>query len=160
LETPRKGPIRRASAPPRAEAQSRGKDLNPPNRNAAPQASTRWANRGALALELGQAAPIAVADSTERATGLASIVFAALGDRAGGTRFGGPIMPLALDPVRSASILGVQCSCSSVEPRDRACVTYHHRGGSGPVFIPCRHLDSPNRAGRLPIPPQCVRANA
>jgi hypothetical protein len=21
---------------------------------------------------------------------------------------------------------------------------------AGPVFIPCRHLDSPNRAGRLP----------
>jgi ATP-dependent RNA helicase RhlE len=30
---------------------------------------------------------------------------------------------------------------------------------SGPVFIPCRHLDSPNRAGRLPIP-HCVHANA
>src|SRR6516162_2274121 len=48
LETPRKGPIRRASPPPRAEAQSRGRDLNPPNRNAAPQASRRWANRGVL----------------------------------------------------------------------------------------------------------------
>ena len=60
-----------------------------------------------------------MADSTGRATGLASIVFAALGDRAGGTRLARPIMPLALDPVRSASILGVQCSCSLVELRDR-----------------------------------------
>ena len=25
----------------------------------------------------------------------------------------------------------------------------HRRGGSGPVFMPCRHLDSLNRAGRL-----------
>src|SRR5215472_373430 len=53
LETPRDGPMRRASAPPRAEAQSRGKSLNPPNRDAAPQASRRWANRGVLAERLG-----------------------------------------------------------------------------------------------------------
>jgi hypothetical protein len=44
LETPRKGPMRRASAPPRAEAQSSGNSLNPPNRDAAPQASRRSAN--------------------------------------------------------------------------------------------------------------------
>jgi hypothetical protein len=30
---------------------------------------------------------------------------------------------------------------------------------AGPVFIRCRHLDSPNRAGRLPTA-HCVRANA
>ena len=34
-----------------------------------------------------------------------------------------PRMPQALDPGRSASILGVQCSCSLVESRDRACVS-------------------------------------
>src|SRR5262249_44160656 len=53
LETPRNGPMRRASAPPRAEAQSRGKNLNPPNRDAAPQASRRLAKRGVLAERLG-----------------------------------------------------------------------------------------------------------
>jgi hypothetical protein len=53
LETPRSGPMRRASAPPSAEAQSRGKSLNPPNRDAAPQASRRWANRGVPAEKLG-----------------------------------------------------------------------------------------------------------
>src|SRR6516225_10774697 len=74
LETPRNGPMRRASAPPRAEAQSRGKNLNPANREAAARASRRSANRGALAVGLGQAAPIAVADSTRRATGLADII--------------------------------------------------------------------------------------
>ena len=52
-ETPRKGPMRRASTPPRAEAQSKGKNLNPPNRDAAPQASRRWATRGVLAEGLG-----------------------------------------------------------------------------------------------------------
>jgi len=41
LETPRNGPMRRASAPPKAEAQSSGKNLNPLNRDAAPQASRR-----------------------------------------------------------------------------------------------------------------------
>src|SRR5215469_5625095 len=34
-----------------------------------------------------------------------------------------PRMPQALDPGRSASILGAQCSCSLVESRDRACVS-------------------------------------
>ena len=53
LETPRNGPMQRASTPPRAEAQSRGKDLNPANRNAAPQASRRSANRGILTERLG-----------------------------------------------------------------------------------------------------------
>jgi hypothetical protein len=53
LKTPRSGPMRRATVPPRAEAQSRGKKPNPPNRNAAPQASRRWANRGVLAERLG-----------------------------------------------------------------------------------------------------------
>jgi hypothetical protein len=35
----RNGPMRRASGPPRAEAQSSGKNLNAPNKDAAPQAS-------------------------------------------------------------------------------------------------------------------------
>ena|SRR5712692_104863 len=60
LETPRKGPMRRASAPPRVEALSSGKTLNPPSKDAAPQASRRSANRGALAVMLGQVAAIAV----------------------------------------------------------------------------------------------------
>ena len=34
-----------------------------------------------------------------------------------------PRMPQALDPGRSASISGVQCSCSWVESRDRVCVS-------------------------------------
>jgi hypothetical protein len=47
LETPRKGPMRRASAPPKAEAQSSGNNSNTPNKGAAPQASRRSANPGA-----------------------------------------------------------------------------------------------------------------
>jgi hypothetical protein len=51
---------------------------------------------------------------------------------------------------RCASILGVQCSCFLVESRDLACVSEPPtRWKAGPVFILCRHLDSPNRAGRL-----------
>ena len=53
LETPRNGPMRRASAPPRAEARSRGKSSNTPNRDAAPQDSRRSANPGVLAERLG-----------------------------------------------------------------------------------------------------------
>jgi len=53
LETPRNGPMRRASAPPRAEARSKGKSSNTPNRDAAPQASRRSANPGVLAERLG-----------------------------------------------------------------------------------------------------------
>ena len=49
LETPRKGPIPRASAPPSADAQSSGKSLNMPNTNAAPQASRRSASGGVRA---------------------------------------------------------------------------------------------------------------
>src|SRR5215472_6469232 len=38
-------------------------------------------------------------------------------------RLSRPRMSQALDPARSASILAVQCSCSWVESRDRACVS-------------------------------------
>jgi hypothetical protein len=41
LETPRKGPMRRASAPPTAEAESSDKNVNALNNNAAAQASRR-----------------------------------------------------------------------------------------------------------------------
>ena len=51
--TGRRGPTRRASAPPKADAQSSGKTLNMPNKNAAPQASRRSAKRGARAERLG-----------------------------------------------------------------------------------------------------------
>jgi hypothetical protein len=44
--------MRRARGPPRAEAQSRCKSLNPPNRDAAPRASRQWANRRVLAERL------------------------------------------------------------------------------------------------------------
>jgi hypothetical protein len=70
LETPGKGPMRRASAPPKAEAQSSGNNSNTPNKGAAPQASRRSANRG-RAVTLGQVAPIAVGrqnDGRERAS--------------------------------------------------------------------------------------------
>src|SRR4029077_20697709 len=88
-ETPREGPMRRASAPPRAEAQSRGNNLNAPNESAAPQASRRSAKRGAsAAVTLGHVVPIAVADSTTAARGLADI-FARLTDRAGGRHITG-----------------------------------------------------------------------
>ena len=49
LEAPRKGPMRRASAPPRADEQSSGKNSNMPNKNVAPQASRRSANVGVRA---------------------------------------------------------------------------------------------------------------
>src|SRR5262249_8115569 len=46
---PERGQMRRASAPPRADAQSSGKNLNMPNKNVAPQASRRLANAGVRA---------------------------------------------------------------------------------------------------------------
>src|SRR5215831_14147326 len=64
LETPRKGPMRRASAAPTAEAQSSGKSLNTPKKHAAPQASRRSASRGALREKFGRVGVIAVADTT------------------------------------------------------------------------------------------------
>ena len=67
-----KGPMRRASSPPTAEAQSSGKDLNPPNRAAAPQASRRSANQCAFGVMPRHVVPIAEgADSTTTAKGLA-----------------------------------------------------------------------------------------
>src|SRR5215475_15447247 len=68
-------------------------------------------------------------------------------------------MPQVLDSGRSASISGVQCSCSSVELRDRACVSEPPTRWKRTGLYPCRHLDSPNRAGRLPTA-QHVHANA
>ena len=64
LETPRKGPMRRARPPPTAEAQSSGKSLNTPKKKAAPHASRRSASRGALTGTLGRVRVIAVADTT------------------------------------------------------------------------------------------------
>src|SRR5215469_9420320 len=54
ISRPRKGPIRRASAPPTAEAQSSGTSLNTPSKNAAPQASRRLVSRGATTEKLGR----------------------------------------------------------------------------------------------------------
>jgi len=51
--TGRRGPMPRASPPPKADAQSSGKTLNMPNKNAAPQASRRSATLGVLAERLG-----------------------------------------------------------------------------------------------------------
>ena len=49
------------------------------------------------------------------------------------------------------SILAAQCSCPSVESRDRACESEPPtRWKLVRVFIPCQYLDSPDRAGRLP----------
>src|SRR5215471_8035070 len=62
ISRPRKGPIRRASAPPTAEAQSSGTSLNTPSKNAAPQASRRLVSRGATTEKLGRVRAIAVAD--------------------------------------------------------------------------------------------------
>src|SRR6516165_1767413 len=67
-------------------------------------------------------------------------------------------MSQALDPAGSASILAVQCSCSWVESRDRACVSEPPTRWKRTDLYPCRHLDSPNRAGRLPTA-QCVHVN-
>src|SRR6516164_5116985 len=67
-------------------------------------------------------------------------------------------MSRALDCARSVSILAVQCSCSWVESRDRACVSEPPTRWERTGLYPCRHLDSPNRAGRLPTA-QRVRAN-
>ena len=53
LVTGRRGPMPRASAPPKADAQSSGKTLNMPNKNAAPQASRRSVILGVLAERLG-----------------------------------------------------------------------------------------------------------
>ena len=43
----------RANAPPKADAQSSGKTLNMPNKNAAPQATSRSVTLGVLAERLG-----------------------------------------------------------------------------------------------------------
>ena len=51
--TGRRGPMPRASAPPKADAQSSGKTLNMPNKNAAPQDSRRSVILGVLAERLG-----------------------------------------------------------------------------------------------------------
>src|SRR6516162_6427636 len=60
-------------------------------------------------------------------------------------------MSHALDPTRFASIFGEHRSCSRISNVIGPARTNHHRrGGSGPVFIHCRHLESPNRADRLP----------
>lgn len=52
--------MRRPSAPPRAEAESNGKNLKTPNKSAVAQAPGRSANRRAAAVMFGQGAPIAV----------------------------------------------------------------------------------------------------
>jgi hypothetical protein len=49
----------RASAPPKADAQSSGKTLNKPNKNAAPQATSRSATLGVLAENSGAGRPCA-----------------------------------------------------------------------------------------------------
>jgi len=56
--------MRRASAPPTADAQSSGKSLNTPKKNAAPQASRRSESRGALTEKLGRVRVIAAANNT------------------------------------------------------------------------------------------------
>jgi hypothetical protein len=61
--------MRRASAPPTAEAQSSGKSLNTPKKNAAPQASRRSASRGALTEKFGRARVIEL-DRLNEETGL------------------------------------------------------------------------------------------
>ena len=51
--TGRRGPMPRASAPPKADAQSSGKILKTPNKNAAAQATSRSATLGVLAERFG-----------------------------------------------------------------------------------------------------------
>ena len=78
-----------------------------------------------------------------------------------GTVFTAAHVPHLIADAR-ARILEEQCSCFSIEPRDRACVSDPSlRWKAGPVFVLCRHLDSPNRAGRLPtrVVRSCERAS-
>src|SRR4051812_33895714 len=59
LETPRKGPTRRASAPPRAEARPSDNASNTANKGAALHASRRSPTQDMLAVMASQVAPIA-----------------------------------------------------------------------------------------------------